>query len=83
LSLSFYPDVRSGLFKGDLHSPTADEPGQDLQRCMIGVSRKRCLGVVFPAPRWSLKSRLPAFKNRFYSYHNIASAASFAHLSYH
>ena len=31
LSLSFYPEMRSGFFKGHLHAPTAHKPGQDLQ----------------------------------------------------
>src|SRR5262249_16613582 len=47
LSLSLYPEMRSGLFKGDLHSPTAHEPGQDLQWGMVGVGRKKCLRFVF------------------------------------
>src|SRR5262245_38464708 len=47
LSLGFYPDMRSGFLKGYLHSPTAHEPGQDLQRRMIGVRRNKGLGVEF------------------------------------
>lgn len=47
LSLSFYPEMRSGFFKGHLHAPTSHEPGQDLQWRMVGVRRKKRLGVVF------------------------------------
>lgn len=45
LSLSFYPEIRLGFFEGHLHSPTAHEPGQDLQ-WSIGVSRKKCQHLI-------------------------------------
>src|SRR5215470_11883504 len=47
LSLSFYPEMRSGFFKGHLHTPTSHEPGQYLQWRMIGLSRNKRLWVVF------------------------------------
>src|SRR5215475_5557391 len=47
LSLSFYPEMRSGFFKGHLHAPTAHKPGQDLHWRMIGVRRKKRLWFIF------------------------------------
>ena len=47
LSLSFYPEMRSGFFKGHLHAPTPHKPGQDLQWRMAGVRRKKRLWFIF------------------------------------
>src|SRR5215510_762199 len=47
LSLSFYPEMRSGFFKGHLHAPTPHKPGQDLQWWMAGVRRKKRLWFIF------------------------------------
>src|SRR5919109_3815815 len=47
LSLSFYPEIRSGFFKGHLHPPTAHKPAQDLDWRMVGVGRKKRLWLIF------------------------------------
>jgi hypothetical protein len=47
LSLSFYPEMRSGFFKGNLHSSTAHESSHNLQWCMIAVSQKKCPWFIF------------------------------------
>jgi hypothetical protein len=39
----FYPDMRPGLFEGDLHSPTLQEPAQHLLRLMVEAHREQSL----------------------------------------
>src|SRR5262245_7920501 len=43
LPLRFYSQMRSGFLKGHFHSPTTNEPTQNLQRRMIEIGRKQCL----------------------------------------
>lgn len=43
LTLSFYPDVRSSLFKGHFQSPATDEPGQNLPRRVGQFCREQSL----------------------------------------
>src|SRR5262249_32221355 len=43
LPLNFYPEMRSGLFEGRLHAPTAQKPGQNLQWRVVRGRRKKRL----------------------------------------
>ena len=47
LSLRFHPQMRPRFFEGDFHPPTPHKPGQDLQRRMVDMGRKKGLRIVF------------------------------------
>src|SRR5262250_3275965 len=47
LSLRFHTQMRARFFEGDFHTPTPHKPGQDLQRRMVDMRRKKGLRIVF------------------------------------